>query len=181
MGKSSVFYRTVCDLRTALIGGCFLGASLLPSAYAATNSSNMNVIAKVKNKCLITANTLDFGEYDPISANSSAALDGASTLSVKCANYVCATITLGQGNNPASGSSDPVPLRRMKDGSTNYLSYKLYQNNARTTIWGNTLGTGEPYTGTGSTTSVNVYGRVDGGQSVPPGDYSDVVVATITF
>lgn len=49
------------------------------------------------------------------------------------------------------------------------------------TYGGNTSGTGVDHTGTGTATSINVYGRVTAGQNVPSGSYSDTVVATITF
>jgi spore coat protein U-like protein len=69
----------------------------------------------------------------------------------------------------------------MKDASTHVLTYSLYQDSGHLTVWGNTAGTAVSHTGTGTATALTVYGAVDPGQSVPAGNYSDTVVATITF
>jgi spore coat protein U-like protein len=150
------------------------------AAFATTATSNMSVQATVIANCTITASALDFGNYDPVSANASSALNGSTTVAVNCTNGAAATITMGQGSNAAGGSTDDAPLRRLKTG-TNYLSYYLYQNAGRTTVWGNTAGTGAAHTGTGSSENVNVYAKVTEGQNVPAGTYTDTVVATITF
>jgi len=62
-----------------------------------------------------------------------------------------------------------------------FLSYSLFQDVGHTTVWGNTGGTGVANTGTGSQTAITVYGSVAAGQNVPSGNYSDTVVATVTF
>jgi len=90
-------------------------------------------------------------------------------------------LTLGQGSHANTGSSDAAPLRRLQDSGSNVLTYSLYQDSGRNTVWGNTALTGVSHTGTGSATSVTVYGQIAAGQNVPAGNYSDVVVATVTF
>jgi len=69
----------------------------------------------------------------------------------------------------------------LNDGGTNYISYSLFQDSARTTAWGNTAATGVVHTGTGTLTSISVYGQMAAAQNVPAGSYSDTVVATVTF
>jgi len=65
---------------------------------------------------------------------------------------------------------------------TSVLKYALYSNSARTTNWGNTVGTDTvSWTGTGSTQSLTVYGQIPGGQSPKPGSYLDTITATITY
>lgn len=149
-------------------------------AQAATATSNLSVTATVSNNCTITTSAVAFGAYDPVSANASTALDGSGTVTVTCTSGASTTITLGQGANAATGSTDAAPLRRMAAG-TNFLSYSLFQESARTTTWGNTAGTGKAHTGTGASAAISVFGRVTAGQNVPAGSYADTVVATITF
>ena len=48
-------------------------------------------------------------------------------------------------------------------------------------VWGGTAASDVPHTGTGTETSLTVYGRIPAGQNVPAGSYSDTVVATVTF
>lgn len=147
---------------------------------AATATTNMSVSATVVNSCTISAGSMSFGSYDPVVTNASTNLDQNATLTVTCTNQAATTITLGQGSNAAGGSTDAAPARRLANG-TNYLSYALYQDASRNTVWGNTVGTSNAYTGTGSSSSVSVYGRVTSAQNVPAGSYTDTVVVTITF
>jgi spore coat protein U-like protein len=150
-------------------------------ALAATATSSMPVTADVTNSCTISAGSLAFGSYDPIVTNAVTDLDGTATLTITCTSGAAATITISQGANPNTGSTDDVPLRRMLSGA-DFLSYTLYQDVAHTTVWGNTTGTGLPYTGTGvQTTNTTVYGVITQAQNVPAGTYSDTDTVTITF
>jgi spore coat protein U-like protein len=64
---------------------------------------------------------------------------------------------------------------------TDVLKYDLYSDSGRTTVWGNTAGTGKTHTGTGSSTDLTVYGTLPHGQNKSVGSYSDTVLATVTF
>jgi spore coat protein U-like protein len=148
-------------------------------AEAGTSTSNMGVTANVASTCSITAGTLAFGTYDTVSG---AQVDGSATLSVACTRGALTTITLGQGANPATGSTDAIPQRRMKDASTDMLSYTLYTDATRLLAWGNTALTGAVFTPLSSSPqNVTVFGRIAASQDVPAGSYTDVVVATISF
>jgi spore coat protein U-like protein len=140
----------------------------------------LSATSTVVNNCTISTSALASGNYDPVSANASTALDGTGTVTVTCTKDATTKITLGQGSNANTGSTDAAPLRRMTDG-TNFLSYSLYSDSGRTTVWGNTPATGVDHTGTGTATNITVYGRVSAGQNVPAGSYSDTVLATVTF
>jgi spore coat protein U-like protein len=145
----------------------------------------MTVTATINGNCLITANPMSFGVYDPVSANATSPLPGQTTIAVTCTLGDETTVTLGQGNNPFSGSTDAAPSRQMVatvNATSYFLKYSLTQDSGGNTTWGNTSGTGEGYLGTGSAGSLTVYGAVAPGQnSLPAGTYSDSVVATITF
>jgi spore coat protein U-like protein len=151
------------------------------SAFAGTATSNLSATATISANCTISTNPLAFGAYDPIVANASTALNQTGIVTVTCTNGSAATITLGQGSNPNTGSTTALPLRRMNDGGTNFLSYSIFQDSGRTTVWGDTAGTGVTHTGTGTATALTVYGSVAAGQNVPAGNYTDTVVATVTF
>ncbi|MBZ5520714.1 MAG: spore coat U domain-containing protein [Acidobacteriia bacterium] len=140
----------------------------------------MSVTATVNGNCIIAGGTLAFGAYDPVVTNATTPLANSVALTVTCTNGWPATVTLGQGANPAGGSTAAAPLRQMASGG-NFLSYALFQDNANTIIWGDTPGTGEAYTGTGAAGTVTVYGQVAAGQNVPAGSYGDTVLVTITF
>jgi len=152
-------------------------------AWAGSANSSMTVSANVSNNCVISAGALAFSAYDPVAANASTALTGTATLTLTCTNGASTTITLDQGTWAANGSTNAAPLRQLKGGAgSDYLSYTLTQDNAGSTPWGNTGGTGASYSGTGSQQTVTVYGSVASGQSsAHAGSYSDSVQVTITF
>jgi spore coat protein U-like protein len=159
--------------------GLALGAS--SGTEAGTATSNLSVTATVAANCSITTAPVAFGSYDPVTANATSPLTSTGTVTVLCTSGASGTITLGQGSNPGTGSSDTAPVRQLKDAGTDVLGYTLYQDTGRTTVWGNTAGTGVASTGTGTANAITVYGSVAAGQNVPAGSYSDTVVATVTF
>jgi len=169
-------------MKILVAGTAIAGLALAAApAQAGVATSNMAVSMNVSANCTITAGNLAFGSYDPVTANASTALNGSAVLTLNCTNGATTKVTLGQGANANTGSTDAAPLRRSKAG-TNYLSYSLFTDSGRTTTWGNTAATGLDYIGTGaSDSSVVVYGQVAAGQNVPGGAYQDTVVATVTF
>jgi spore coat protein U-like protein len=167
--------RLVLTLSLA-IGGAGFGVN----SFAATATDNLAVSATVAANCTISTAAVSFGAYDPVGTHSATNLDATGTVTTTCTNGSAVTVILGQGANADTGSTDAVPLRRMTD-ATNFLAYFLFSESGRTTVWGNTAGTGLGDTGTGSTSDLTVYGRVGSAQNVPVGSYSDTVVATVTF
>jgi spore coat protein U-like protein len=164
-----------------LTGVISLSIVAASTTEAGTATSNLSVTASVTANCTISTSPVAFGAYDPVSANASSPLTGSGAVNVTCTSGAATKVTLGQGSNADTGSTDAAPVRRLNDGSTNYLSYQLYTDNGYSTVWGNTAGTGVAHTGTGTQTAITVYGSVAAGQNVPSGSYSDTVVATVTF
>ncbi len=148
-----------------------------------TATSSMTVTATINPNCTISANPLAFGVYDPVVTNASSPLTTSTTLAVTCTAGDTPTVTLGQGSHAAGDSTDASPDRRMLatvNATSYYLSYTLLQPDDATP-WGNTSGTGYGYLGTGTAGSITVNGSVGQNQQMPAGNYSDSVVATITF
>ncbi|MEB3123461.1 MAG: spore coat U domain-containing protein [Snowella sp.] len=146
-------------------------------AFAGTATTNLDLSASVTNSCTISTSSVAFGSYDPTS-NSDATATG--TVTTLCTNGASATITLGQGSNPHVASTDAAPFRQLRNG-TDFLLYNLFQNAERTTLWGNTAGTGLGITSSGTSQNTTVYGSILQQQNVPAGNYSDTVTATVTF
>lgn len=151
------------------------------SAFAATATSTLGVSAQVTATCAITSAAPLSLTYDPVVANLTAPATTTAALTVSCTNGSASTITLGQGVNFATGSTDALPARRALNGTANFLNYALYQDAGSATIWGNTTLTGEGHTGTGNLDTVIVYATMAAAQNVPAGAYSDSIVATVTF
>lgn len=159
---------------TAIIAAAGVLALGLAStaANAATATSNMAVTAQVVATCVINANPLAFGNY------TGAVNNAATTLSVTCTNTTPYTI----GLNPGIATGATVSNRSMQNGAI-LLGYKITQDSAHATNWGNTPGTDTPASanGTGSAQTINVYGQIPAGQYVTPGSYSDTVTATLNY
>jgi len=155
--------------------------SLATSAFAASvsTSNTNNITASVAPKCTIGAFAIAFGAYDPFSATP---LDQTGTVSINCTKGTSGVISLNLGAN-ASGST-----RRMQDtGATgNYLTYEIYDNSTRTTVWNttNTVTLG-PSASKDTALTATAYGRVTAGQDPQAGagvtNYQDTIVATVTF
>lgn len=158
-------------------GAVIAGAALAMPASAQSATANLTVSATVTVNCTISTSPVAFGNYDPVVANASAALDATGTITVACTKGATSSIGLNLGSN-GSGST-----RRMSSGGGNYLAYELYSNAARTTVWENS-GAGLLSTGVSPSKAARtftVYGRVAGNQDVSAGGYTDTVVATVNF
>jgi spore coat protein U-like protein len=175
--KMSARLLTVAGATALVLGG-------ITGTQAATDTANLTVEATVDANCTISTTAVDFGSYDPITANASADLTAPAggKVTLLCTNGASATVTLGQGANAGGGSTAADPARRLRDGATsNYLNYTLFSDAGLATEWGDTAPTGVAHTGTGASADLDVYGVVPGGQNVPVGTYTDTVLATVTF
>ena len=156
------------------------------TAFAATPSNGtdatktLTVTASIANRCAIQANaTLAFGAYDPTSGT---ALDASQASSFKCTKNSIFDIGFG----------GTVGARTITDG-TDTLSYELYSDTGRTTIWGNTQDTNTvpsddsaDTTGNGISTlntvqTRTIYGRITAGQDKNAGSYSSTLTITIYY
>lgn len=135
--------------------------------------------------CTISATGVSFGTYVP---SNESPTDITGTVTVTCSSTTNQTVSYTIALNAGVNSGSSFSNRRMTNGAT-FLSYQLYTNSARTTVWGD--GTGGTSTVTGSfrcnrctNTKRNStdYGRLPGLQwSAAPGLYSDTITATVTF
>lgn len=161
-------------------------ASFTGGAMAATAEASLTVTATVSATCTATTTDLAFGTYNPILGANKDSSAGA--VSVTCTNGTPYNIALNAGANPSVAND--VTTRRMKDGSSNFLSYQIYLDSGHATVWGAGGGNGtlNPsdstyFTGTGSAQSYTAYGRIPvSGENTaaPQGTYTDTVVVTVT-
>ena len=172
--------RSVKHVTTLGLGLLALGMIAAGPALAQTATEDLSVTATVASSCTISTTAVAFGPYNPATTHLAAPLDANGAVTVSCTLDAPVAITLGQGADPLGGSTPDVPLRQMASGA-NLLPYSLFQETGRTTVWGDTIGTGVTTTGTGVSQSFPVFGRIPAAQNVPAGSYADTVVATVTF
>jgi spore coat protein U-like protein len=155
----------VCLAILALFGG---------EARATTTTAPMVVQMTITASCTISsASTLNFGSSGVIAAD----VDQTSTVQVQCTNTTPYNIGLDAG----TGSGATVAARKMTNGAAT-ITYSLYSDSGRTTVWGSTIGTNTvSATGTGSAQSFTVYGRVPAQATPAPAVYTDTVSVTVTY
>ena len=166
-------------LKTLPVAGIFVlgfAAAMSAPAHAGTASSNLGVSATVSANCTVSTTAVAFGSVDTLAGTN---IDADGGISVTCTNGTSWSASAGNG----TGTGATVSSRKMKSGS-NLLSYTLYTNESRTSIWGDgSSGSVQiSNSGTGGAQSVAIYGRIFAGQTgVPAGSYADTVAVTITY
>ncbi|WP_244071595.1 spore coat U domain-containing protein [Nitrosomonas sp. PY1] len=141
---------------------------------AATTTTTFAVTATVLTVCGVVATPLVFGNYNPSDTND---LDAANIATVTCTVGTSYNLGLDAG----TGAGATVTTRKLTSG-TDLLNYSLYQDPARTNIWGNTIGTNTLSATAGLVPTVhNVYGRIFKEQVIPAGIYTDTITVTITY
>jgi spore coat protein U-like protein len=117
---------------------------------------------------------LVFGNYNPSGVSP---LDATNTVTVTCTIGTAYDIGLDAG----VGVGASVASRKMSSGA-NLLNYTLYQDGARTTVFGNTVGTDSLHSTALLLPIVHtVYGRIVSGQYIPTGAYTDTINVTVTY
>jgi spore coat protein U-like protein len=160
--------RSKKSLGNALTASVLASLGLAGPAYAATI-------------CTVTATTVSFGIYLPLS---SVPDDSTGTISVDCRQglgKISYTIAL------STGSSGTFAARTLRLGSDT-LNYNFFTDAARTLVWGNGLNgstiVSDSYVAPGSGAnlrSYTVFGRVPARQNVRAGQYADSITVTVDY
>lgn len=117
-----------------------------------------------------------FGSYDPLS---SAPLDSTGSVTYKCLLSLSVTIDV------STGSSASYAARTMKNAGGDALTYNLYLDAARLTVWGNAAGNGTvhygPIIALLTAVTVPIFGRIPAKQDAAVGGYADTIVITLNY
>lgn len=163
-------------MRLRIFARAILCAICLASpAGAGTVTDTFDVTLTIQAGCEVSApNNLNFGTVTFLDT----VLAGTVDFSVRCTSGTNGTISLNGG----TGSSGSVATRTMESGA-NSVNYSLYTSGTYATIWGDgTSGTStHPHSGTGSTTTLTIYGRVPSQTTPTAATYSDTITITVTY
>ena len=151
----------------------FAGAA--GAAQAASSTFTFNMSLQINAICNVASAPLDFGFVN----NTFGPKNGSGTITVSCANGTAYSIGLGAGLY----GGGTVTTRKMKRTvAADTINYGIFQNPARSQIWGNTVGVDTVGgTGNGAAQPYTVYGRVPSQPSAPIGGYDDLVQITVTY
>jgi spore coat protein U-like protein len=126
--------------------------------------------------CTVTTSAVSFGTYDVFS---SVPNDSIGTVTYRCGppdrNI---TVMLGPG-----ASSSFTPRTMVKGAET--MSYNLYRDSSRSTIWGDGTGGTSFYSlvdpPNNQDVVLTIYARIPAGQDVSAGSYGDNISVVINF
>jgi len=164
------------------------GLDVAPGTYTETIQATLDwgsgnaqvfftVTVVVQAECTVSTGAVNFGAYDPVSANAVTPRDSTGTVNVYCTAGTLATVSLDLGSH-ASGAT-----RRMLAGAANFLNYEIYRDAARTIIW-NAVNT-DSGTSASKNTPISggfvAYGRIPAGQDVTMGSYADTMLVTVNY
>ena len=154
---------------------------------AGGTSKPVPVSANVAAKCVASAGALNFGNYDPVTANATADLLGSATITYQCTRGSRETISVSvapSGNQPPSPSpyGGTTYQFAMTDGNSDDLWYDLSFDSVTLGTTTKALGT----SGTAAPQTLPLYGHVHSGQDVPVNTvafptYTDTALVTITY
>lgn len=148
------------------------GGTTCPTGAGST-FTGFSALATVIKNCQIAATNVSFGTVGLLTSNKTA----TGTVSAQCNNAVPYTLSLNGG---LTNAGNPT-LRKMANGAQQ-VTYGLYQDAAHLNPWGSTVGTNTVAgTGSGVTQNYTVYGLVAPQSTGTPGNYSDTIIATVTF
>jgi spore coat protein U-like protein len=148
----------------------------LYTALLATTA--LGVAATAEGACTISTTAVSFGTYNVFTTSPD---DATGQITYRCTapRPPLVQIHLDKGGAPTFNP------RQMRLGSTDVLSYNLYLDSTRTTIWGDGTGGTQFYTRVrplpNQNINVTVYGRIPALQDVSAGTYTNSVTATIFF
>lgn len=150
-------------------------AFMATQAFADSAATYLSVSLHVVPNCRIAITDLAFGAYDPLLSHADTPLDATADLQMLCTKNSQANVVFDFGRNSHG------PVRGMIAGAER-VNYELFQDASRNKPWGD----GENalhVIGSGGREAQRfvVYGRVPAGQEVPPGPYTDIVMATVDF
>lgn len=133
---------------------------------------------------LVSGLSLSFGSYDVLNGTPN---DSLTNLTVSCSREggpanISVTLGLGQGVNGTT-----VSTRRLgRVGGGDSISYGLYRDVGRSSVWGFSTGTDTMSqvinisNKSSAPATFSIYGRIPASQDVMQGTYTDTVQVTLT-
>ncbi|MFO1325706.1 MAG: spore coat protein U domain-containing protein [Burkholderiales bacterium] len=180
--------RIATKLLPALAGAALVAAA--GSAAAATTSTTVNVTATVNSVCNMQAASTDiaFTTIPAFLGAPTAPVAGNVTLTCNKG----ATVTLGVSNGNNFGLGQSGSLRAMKSGTSDYISYHVYQPTNATftscsgasTEWTSAISISSLWSANGGPNTISLCGVVDAAPAAGyavGASYLDVVTVTATY
>lgn len=128
------------------------------AAMAGTNTGTLTVQVRVNGTCVVGASTLNFGQWDDLSA----ARNGSTTVAVTCPTGQTYSVSVPTANQTMTSGANSITYRVAMDA-------------------GLTAGTLANQTGTGAAQNVTVYGQIPIATAPAAGVYTGTVTVTVSY
>lgn len=142
---------------------------------AQTLPEDLDVSIQIVEACVVgTIVPIAFGTQGTLAA----AVDAAGAVDVTCPDEVAYSIALDVGG----GAGATVSSRKMTGPGAATINYSLYQDEGRSTVWGDVDGSNrKTASGTGTAQTHNIYGRVPIQTTPAVGTYTDTVTVIVHY
>jgi spore coat protein U-like protein len=158
-------------LASSAAAAVVVAAAAVPEAGAGQDTDQLTVTATVQSGCTLNGGSISFGQYTSGQAGD---LDAVGQI-----NYANCNGTLRFELDAGTGGGNTANRQMSKGGDR--LRYQLYQNQARSIVFGSGNEARTEITVGTQTSRIEVFGRIFGGQLASPGSYADTVNITLTF
>lgn len=146
-------------------------ATLIPAGFGVSTA--------VTSTCTFGATgNLAFGPY---TSGQLTNVDTTTQVGATCSAGTAYQIALNDGAN--WGLSTYTSVRALSNGTGGFLAYFLMMNSVAGAQWGDNVHNGGVYSGMGNNAGqlITVAGRIPFGQAAAPGNYTDSVIATLSY
>lgn len=136
-----------------------------------------SVRAIVPAECTISTFLIGFGTYDPVGTHATNPLNATGVINVYCTRTTVGTVQL------TAGQWSLGAVRRMRSAGGAFLTYEVYRELGRTTVWN--LANTVSGTSTNRTLPINggftAYAQIPGNQDAASGTYYDTIQAIVNY
>ncbi|CNK10472.1 MULTISPECIES: spore coat U domain-containing protein [Yersinia] len=180
------FYPTLTQLLLLAVLGLPVAGS-----YGDTLSSPFTVKATILPGCILGSGTADSSSFGTLNFGNVSSLatpinivssQNAGSIVIQCSGTPSLTLALNSGANTAGNIASG---RRLLNSSTGeYLSYQIFQDSARSIIWGDGSNGGATQIISGNSTlqQIVLYAQLFASSTLPTaGNYTDTLLVTITY
>lgn len=145
-------------------------------ALASAETLNLPVTAKVNVSCQFESDNLalNFGNYDALGSNATQPADTQVTIQTRCTRKARYYLSIDNGQYYQQGKNHMKNMR-----ASSYLAYELYKDPNRAVVI--TAPLQEKSRGNNKPTKTTIYARIPPGQNVFAGDYSDILLVTLSY
>lgn len=161
------------------------------SSYGDTLTSPFAVKATILSGCILGSGTVDSSSFGTLSFGNVSSLStainivssqNAGSIIVQCSGTPSLTLALNSGANT---SGNIASGRRLLNSATGeYLLYQVFQDSARSVIWGNGSNGGATQMITANSTvqQIILYAQLFASSTLPTaGNYTDTLLVTVSY